>query len=124
MALPPAALDRFVKLCGYLGSDNEHERSAAAAKATALLREHQMTWEQAIKMQPSVPQVVFVRKCFEYDEHDWREIAASAAEHPQLLSEWERKFIVSLSRQRQLSPRQHEILEKVASWLWHKGVVL
>lgn len=39
-----AAQTRLRKICGLLGSDHDGERAAAAAKATALLREAGKTW--------------------------------------------------------------------------------
>ena len=40
----PADLDRFRKMLGMLGSDQSGERSAAALKCSAWLREHSLTW--------------------------------------------------------------------------------
>ena len=39
-------VDRFRKVCGMLGSDHAGERSAAALKATAMLKDAGMTWDQ------------------------------------------------------------------------------
>lgn len=39
-----AELERFRKILGLLGSEHEGERSAAALKATAWLKEHGLTW--------------------------------------------------------------------------------
>lgn len=121
MPLPPSSLDRFVKICGYLGSDSAGERAAAAAKATELLRLHKMTWEEAVR--PKV-ELAVLRDSFEYVDSDWRSIALAASRQPLLLSEWERNFVASLLQRRSLSLRQHEILEKIAVWLWHNGVRL
>lgn len=46
--LPEPAFGRFVKLCGMLGSNCETERAMAAHRATTLLREHGLTWGDAV----------------------------------------------------------------------------
>lgn len=42
--MTPADLERFRKIAGLLGSEHEGERSVAALKASAFLKEHGLTW--------------------------------------------------------------------------------
>lgn len=39
-------VDRFRRICGLLGSEHDGERASAALKATAMLKDAGMTWEQ------------------------------------------------------------------------------
>lgn len=52
-ALPPTSLDRLRKICGLLGSTHAGERSAAALKATEMLRSLGLSWDQAFVSMPS-----------------------------------------------------------------------
>lgn len=57
-------LDRFRKILGMLGSEHGGERSAAALKATAMLKEAGLTWENVTAGQagPSFTEVVMWRQ--------------------------------------------------------------
>ena len=47
------ALERFIRLCGMLGSDFEGERANAAALASRMLRESGLTWRDIIGSAPA-----------------------------------------------------------------------
>src|SRR5580765_6310599 len=46
--LPADKLKRLIQFCGMLGSDFPGERANAAKMANDLLREHKLTWEEAL----------------------------------------------------------------------------
>jgi hypothetical protein len=47
--LDPSTVDLLAKVCGLFGSDQAGERSAAAAKADALVRKHGLSWRQLLE---------------------------------------------------------------------------
>ena len=47
--VPAALVDKLAKVAGLLGSDHDGERSAAAFRATTLIREAGLTWRQLIE---------------------------------------------------------------------------
>jgi hypothetical protein len=47
--LTSCAADKLAKVCGLLGSDHDGERSAAALRATAILRDAGWTWRDLVE---------------------------------------------------------------------------
>lgn len=124
--LPADARERLVKIAGLMTSDQDGERASAAAKATALLRQHGLTWRDALfppaakAPPPPPPSGVFV-----YQTHRWQDYARLAHANRRLLNEFEKVFAESLvNRWKPPSAKQHEILERMCAWLAHRGVRL
>lgn len=51
--LPPDKRTRLIKLLGMLGSEFEGERANAAAMIDRIIRDHGLTWQQVLEMQPA-----------------------------------------------------------------------
>jgi hypothetical protein len=99
-------LDKLIKLLGMLGSAYPNERDVAAVKATELLRSLNLSWEDVIN--PS-PKLLGGPKQNKSLAAKLSLIRANA----DLLSDWERKFVASLSRFRRLSPKQHAVIDRL-----------
>jgi hypothetical protein len=93
----PEGYDRFVKVCGMLGSDHVGERAAAALKATAILREQELTWDELLSgfadMVIAPPHPTPGQPRWTYDPSRWREVAVRASRGAVFLNEWEMKFV-------------------------------
>ena len=111
--LPKHIIDRLAKVAGLLGSANDGERSAAAYRATQILRDCGLTWRDVIEAA---------------GPRGSREVASSAVadlalQREQLnyclarqlrLNQWERKFLQALSQWRgRLTEKQHWRLEEI-----------
>jgi hypothetical protein len=106
-ALQPKLADRLSRILGMLGSDYDGERAAAGLKATQLLREAGLTWDDLVRpsaapVPPPEPPMGF------------RMRAMQALTRGAFLTDWERKFLASIARQgRPLSPRQRSALVRI-----------
>jgi succinate dehydrogenase flavin-adding protein (antitoxin of CptAB toxin-antitoxin module) len=98
--------DHLRKLLGYLGSDHDGERAAAARKAHEFIARLGLTWGDVIYSPPAVNQ--------------WAHIAAECAKHEQILSESERDFIANIQRRRRPpTAKQLAWLEAIHARLYH-----
>jgi hypothetical protein len=97
------ALDakRLAKLCGMFGSEHIGERAAAAAAADRLVREQGLSWVDVIRG----PWSRSSRKLKTInDKLDF------LSEHADVLTDWEKKFIVTVRGFRRKSRRQIETI--------------
>lgn len=108
MTAPPSIVTRLAKVCGLLGSDHDGERSAAALKATAILRSAGMTWSDLFAA-PS--QAAPHGSSTASGSHVAR--VARILRSAGLLTPWEVSFLSSLRQRRSLSPRQAELLAEI-----------
>jgi hypothetical protein len=114
--LPPADRDKLAKLLGMLGSDHPGERDNAAVAADRLVRQRGLTWPDVLQPQiveswtqppqppPPPPD----------EPVGWRQIARQCLLYPQSMNDWERHFLIDLSRRRSLSPKQMACLQRIA----------
>jgi len=114
--LDPQIADRLAKLCGIFGSHHAGERAAAAAKADELVRSHRLTWFDLLLPQPIVVKPKKAAK--------WRKprttkaklaaLRESQTDYPGALNEWEREFVISVSRYADsLSEKQERLVDKL-----------
>ena len=110
LPIPRPDLEKLAKLCALLTSDRDGEVLAAAHKASSLLRRHGLTWHQVIEAaarQADPPPI----------EPQWRLLRRQCLARPDLLTEWELAFLARIGRQTRISPRQLEVLERLAAEL-------
>jgi hypothetical protein len=63
---------------------------------------------------------------YRYGHEWWRATVTEIIDSPgfaTFLSKWERSFVESIRFREKLTHRQHEILERIAVWMWHKGAI-
>jgi hypothetical protein len=109
--------EKLAAVLGMLGSDHDGERAAAALIASRIVREAGLSWRELLvetssrdevgstEQQPATPTRA---------EPHWREMLAAARRRPELLTEWESRFLSSIAWQRSLSPKQRAILAEIA----------
>jgi hypothetical protein len=110
--LSPAERKRLAKLLGLLGSDHAGEVLSAAKHAHDLVQAHGLTWDQVI----SEPQTA------DHDAREtsqltgWRLTGDRCLRHADMLSDWEFKFLSSLSGSGYSHPtaKQDAVLIKIA----------
>ena len=101
--VPFPVLLRLAKLCGMFGSSHEGERANAAAAASRLIKENGLTWQIVLGVEA-------------IDDLGDAEKIADCLDRRGDLSDWERRFLVSLAEQvhrRGLTARQGEILDRI-----------
>ena len=111
MAVPEQLLDRLRKLLGMLSSDYENERAVAGRMASDLLRQHKLTWADVVGAEIRVETGPRVRAWHEPKGH--REAAAECLAWPEILTDWEREFLKSISGRWHLSGRQQQCLARI-----------
>lgn len=92
-------MSRFKKIVGMLGSDHPGERSAAALKATDLLREHHLDWSsvglgERVEYRSNGPAARVAASLNELVEKQSAELARKQAQIESLgqaIDRWERK---------------------------------
>jgi hypothetical protein len=95
---------RLARILGMLGSNNTNEVLVAAAQAERLRRDARLTWQDVLSPPLQAPQTVV-------QVDDAIDVVFGRVD---LLSEWERKFVGSISRARYpLSDKQLEVLERI-----------
>jgi len=107
--LPPKAAERLAKMAGMLGSNHAGERAAAAAAATRLLRAHGLTWREVLLLQAVPP----ARP--DPGADDWRGAAAACLARPDLLTQWEARFLRDLLAFPRVSPKQAATLDGIVA---------
>jgi len=104
-------LDRgkLAKVLGLLGSHHDGEVVSAARMANQMVRTAGVTWHQLLDAKVPVPGA-------EPDVAALKDSIVSAClSRPDLLTDWELDFLISLRRFRQLSPKQSQILGRIFS---------
>ena len=111
----PAAtseLDKLARILGMLGSEHDGERAAAGLLATRTVREMGTTWSELLRP-PATPHLERNPAAI-----GWRTMVAVCRSRPDLLSAWEREFVASVGRQRQVSEKQSAVLARLAQRVW------
>jgi hypothetical protein len=111
MAVPADVLDRLRKLLGMLGSDYDGERAVAGRMASDLLRQHRLTWADVVGSEAQVVTTSRVRVWHEPKGH--RESSAQCLAWPEILTDWEKEFLRSISGRWRLSGRQTHCLDRI-----------
>lgn len=109
-SLPARDLDRLQKLAGLLGSDGDGERANAARMCTNLLREHGLTWRDALT--PALPRVS-VPPIPVTPMPDHQKAAAECLAWQEVLTSWEWSFCMDLRHLRRLSAKQSDTLDRI-----------
>lgn len=118
-----ADADRLAKLLGMLGSDHAGERDAAAIAAVKFRKQRNVTWPDVIgapapQARPRQPQRPRHATPDPWPETpwsaDWRAVAAGLGHYADLMSDWERDFVASIRRQKSITPKQHDVVLRLA----------
>ena len=114
--IPPAVVNRLAKVAGLLGSSHDGERSAAAYRATEILREHGLTWRELVELAakgaaPAEP-IMIEREATDLPV-PWRKAAHACLHTVWALSAWERRFVQQIVSRPQISAKQRAILAKL-----------
>jgi hypothetical protein len=105
-------IEKLARVLGMLGSNNSNEVLVAAAQAERLRREAGLTWQDVLSPPPLAPQTVV-------QVDDAIDVVFGRVD---LLSEWERRFVGSISRARYpLSDRQVEVLGRIVEKVRRAG---
>jgi hypothetical protein len=107
MILQQSELDRLAKILGRLGSEHAGERASAGLKAHELIKSMGLQWSDVIGGRS-------VELTAKWSRTVNGKIGACLS-HPDLLNEWEAKFLRSISRQRYtLTPKQAYRLDRIS----------
>jgi hypothetical protein len=110
VALDPAVRVKLVGILGMLGSDFDGERASAGLLASRLLKDHGLRWDDLIP--PAIGIVA---------AQDDRPDLTLCLRHNALLTDWERNFVQSIASRRVLSPKQSDVLHRIAGTLRDRG---
>ena len=113
--------DKLVRILGMLGSSFEGERASAALMASNLLKNLGLTWDEIVKKPDEKDQARPEQKAeyrdpprgWEYG-YDWKDQARVLMDYDYLLTEWEYNFLESLIKQRRITQKQYEVLERIS----------
>jgi len=104
--------EKLAAVLGMLGSAHDGEALNAARLAERMRRQAGVTWQELLaayqQERASSPPP-------ERRPPDWRVMIGECQCRPDLLSEWERRFVRSLSCQSRLSCKQLAVLTKLAA---------
>lgn len=117
-------INRFIQVCGMLGSDHEGERAAAAFQATKMLRSAGLTWEELLRYVAERQNEASAADASGKTTRDngWRacDIVRECARHYDDLSEWQKKFVGGTipyaeryGASLRLSPKQWAVFHKI-----------
>jgi hypothetical protein len=110
--LPPAERDRLAKLLGMLGSDHDGEVLNAARLADRLVRDHGITWLDAITA-PVDPQLSTDDPLARFAA--CAEACTFALTRAPMLTQWEFDFLRNVARFSRLSSKQRKTLRRVGA---------
>ena len=114
--IPPAAVDRLAKVAGLLGSSHDGERSAAAYRATEILRELGLTWRELVERACAEPPQARIEPPEEEGSDlpmHWRLAAHACLRAAWALSDWECQFLQQIVTKPRISIRQRAILAEL-----------
>ena len=98
---------RLAKLLGMFGSDHQGERDAAALAAHRFIRSLNVQWIDILD--PPTPD-----RSSTSGVVSWRDCVTECLRHANQLTNWERGFLGGLPSFERLSPKQANILNKIA----------
>lgn len=104
----PAEAALFAKICGLLGSSFDGERAAAAFKATEFLKARGLSWGELVDL--AIGQAARGSRT----GRPWRETVRACLAKDELISAWERRFLLSIRERSRLTPKQWAVLERIA----------
>jgi hypothetical protein len=99
---------RLAAVLELLSSDQPGERQAAAEAAHRLVRSAGLRWADVLMPEPSPGRSPRRRS------PPWRELLAACRSRLDLLSDWERHFVLSVASQGRISKKQYAILARLA----------
>ena len=107
---------RLIAVLGRLGSDFAGERDAAALVASKMLREAGVTWADVIALPGRTADLPAPRQRRQRTaKPPWQEMAARCRHNSELLTAWERQFVVTIRGQTTLSRKQWAILARMSA---------
>jgi hypothetical protein len=119
-ALAPKAAEKLAKIAGLLASDQPGEVVAAAAAGTRSLRAAGLTWQDALAPGAlaappprAAPRTKRRTKSKSAPAGDWINDVAACQARPDLMTAWERQFLLSLTGFTTLSPKQAAVLARL-----------
>ena len=104
----PAEASLFAKICGLLGSSFDGERAAAAFKAIEFLKPRGLSWGEFVAL--TMGQATHGGRT----RHPWRATVHACLAKDELISDWERGFLLSIRERPRLTPKQWAVLERIA----------
>ena len=108
--------NKLVAVLARLESPYDGERAAAGLIASKMLREAGVTWAEVIALSGRTPELPRPRPHRQRStKQPWQEMAARCRYRPDLLTEWERQFVVSIRGQAKLSRKQWAILARMSA---------
>ena len=107
--------NRLAAVMSRLESPFDGERAAAGLIASKIIRDAGMTWADLINAATMHTYSTPVRAVARPSSTSWRNLLAVCRRCPELLTDWEVDFVVSVGRQRRLTRKQWAILAKIAS---------
>lgn len=113
-ALPDADRDRLLKTLALFGSNHSGEVAAAAHAATRLLQARGVEWADIIPPSGRTSSTGRSRTG-SGAAPSWREVAAMCERRSEWLTPWERSFVAGLPGSRTISPKQGDILARIAA---------
>ena len=111
MVVRAEVIDKLRKLLGMLGSDYDGERAVAGRMASDLLRQHKLIWADVLG--PGIEVQVGPRVRVWHEPRGHREAAAECMAWREILTDWERDFLRSISSRWYLSSRQEKCLARI-----------
>ncbi len=113
VVLDPVSRAKVVGVLGMLASDFDGERASSGLLASRLIKDRGLSWDDLIA--PAVGHNA------EQSDHDACSDLNLCLRHSRLLTDWERGFCVSLTTVRRLSPKQIDVLHRIAGTLRGRG---
>jgi len=112
--LDATTAQRLAKLCGLFGSDHDGERAAAAAMADRLVRGLGLTWLDVIMPRTLPAPPTRSARRWRWPESDEGKLTF-LLRHLNLLTDWERQFVVNLRRFHSWSPKQRAVVDRLVA---------
>src|SRR3954469_23200789 len=115
-ALTPAFADKLVKVLGMLGSDHDGEVAAAGRRAHSMLQAEGLTWGEVIfpaRLAPPPPPRSEPQPRHWHKPESVRNAVALCLRWPEVLTEWDATFLVSIAHRVQMSDKQSKTLMRI-----------
>ena len=109
-SISPELTDKLSKICGMLGSSHAGERASAGLAADKLLRDNGLSWPDVLARSGDNTK---------QRERVWREpltpmhTATVCLKYPEVLTDWEKKFLSSVAGRGSLSQKQIKVMQRV-----------